>query len=440
MTAAPASAAVSASGLTRGEVAARRADGRGNDYPVMTSRPLREILRANVLTRFNALLGSLLVVILLVGPLQDALFGLTLVANTLVGIVQEVRAKRALDRLAVVTAPRATVVREGATQVVAAADVVLDDLMEVGSGDQLVADATVLDSAGLRVDESLLTGESRPVDKLSGDGLLSGSWVVAGSARCRVTAVGAQAYAARLEAQARQFGLASSELRDGINLILRGITWVLVPTAVLLFWSQLTRAGGVADALRGAVAGTVTMVPEGLILLTSVAFAVGALRLARQRVLTRELASVEGLARVDTLCIDKTGTLTSGRLTVTDVVELVTSTDLAAARRGRRPARGEAELDGSRPHRTLPGPGAALGGDDDLSVQLRHQVERGRLRRPRQLAARRPRRAARRGRPAECARRDAGGIRSAGAPPRARHRERTGPDSRGHTGRPAVPA
>jgi cation-transporting ATPase E len=313
---------VAAAGLTSAEAQRRREAGLGNDNRPVTSRPVSVILRTNILTRFNALLGSMFVVILVVGPLQDALFGLALVANTLIGVAQELRAKRALDRLAVVTAPTATVVRDGTPAQVAAGDLVLGDVMELHPGDQIVVDGAVLDSAELQVDESLLTGESLPVDKRTHDGVLSGSFVVAGSARCEVTAVGESSYAAQLAGAAREFTLATSELRDGINLILRIITWVIVPTAALLFWGQLSRAESVPDALRGAVAGTVTMVPEGLILLTSVAFAVGALRLTRQRVLARELPSIEGLARVDTVCVDKTGTLTTGRLHVVDVVVL----------------------------------------------------------------------------------------------------------------------
>jgi cation-transporting ATPase E len=324
-------APVLARGLTTGQAAQRHRDGFGNDYRPPTSRPVRVILRTNICTRFNALLGSLLVVILVVGPLQDALFGLALVANTLVGIVQELRAKHALDRLAVVTAPAATVVRDGAPVSVPASQVVLDDVLELASGDQVVVDADVEEAIGLRVDESLLTGESNAIDKSRGDRVLSGSLVVAGSARCLVTAVGEHSYAAGLSQVAREFGLATSELRDGINRLLQVITWILVPTAALLFWSQLSRADRLPDALRASVAGTVTMVPEGLILLTSVAFAVGALRLSRRRVLARELSSIEGLARVDTLCIDKTGTLTSGRLQLTDVVRLSEDPDVEAA-------------------------------------------------------------------------------------------------------------
>jgi cation-transporting P-type ATPase E len=320
-----------ARGLSSAEAARRRRGGRGNDYHPPTSRSTRSILRANVCTRFNALLGSLLVVILVVGPVQDALFGVALIANTLVGIAQELRAKHALDRLAVVTAPHARVVRDGVPLRVTAADVVLGDLLEVSAGDQLVVDGEMVEAASLRVDESLLTGESDAVAKLPGDTVLSGSLVVAGSGTCTVTAVGEHSYAAGLSQAAREFSLATSELRDGINRILQVITWVLVPTAVLLFWSQLSHADHLPEALRASVAGTVTMVPEGLILLTSVAFAVGALRLARRRVLARELPSIEGLARVDTLCIDKTGTLTSGRLRLDDTVRLSDDPELISA-------------------------------------------------------------------------------------------------------------
>lgn len=318
-------------GLSEEEARRRRERGQANDYQPLTSRSVREILRANIFTRFNALLGSLFVVIVVVGPFQDALFGIALVTNTLIGVVQELRAKYALDRLALVTAPHAIVIRDGATRDVPANVVVIDDVIVLSAGDQLVADATVLDSDGLQLDESLLTGESHPVEKHQGDPLLSGSLVVGGAGHAIVTAVGPDRYAAQLEAKARHFALVRSELRDGLNRILRIITWVLVPTAVLLFWSQLAASATTADALRGAVAGTVTMVPEGLILLATVAFAVGAIRLARRRVLARELPSIEGLARVDTLCIDKTGTLTTGRLTVSDVIELEPQAPVSAA-------------------------------------------------------------------------------------------------------------
>src|SRR5215213_6911249 len=307
-------------GLTAAEVAERVARGLVNDVPSAPTRTFGQIVRSNLVTRFNLLLGSLLAVILVVGPLQDALFGLVIVANTVVGIVQEVRAKRTLDRLEVVNAPRARVVRDGRVAELAVGQVVLDDVLEAAAGDQVVVDGEVLASGGLEVDESLLTGESEPVARRPGERLLSGSFVAAGSGRYRATKVGREAYAVRLAEEARRFTLARSELRAGVDQILKYVTWALVPTAVLLFVSQLRLEHGVRAGLRGAVAGTVAMVPEGLVLLTSVAFAVGVVRLGRRQVLVRELPAVETLARVDVICFDKTGTITAGDLAVQDLV------------------------------------------------------------------------------------------------------------------------
>src|SRR5215217_6482031 len=307
-------------GLTAAEVAERVARGLVNDVPSAPTRTIGQIVRSNLVTRFNLLLGSLLAVILVVGPLQDALFGLVIVANTVVGIVQEVRAKRTLDRLEVVNAPQGRVVRDGRVAELAVGQVVLDDVLEAAAGDQVVVDGEVLASGGLEVDESLLTGESEPVARRPGDRLLSGSFVAAGSGRYRATKVGREAYAVRLTEEARRFTLARSELRAGVDEILKYVTWALVPTAVLLFVSQLRLEHGVRAGLRGAVAGTVAMVPEGLVLLTSVAFAVGVVRLGRRQVLVRELPAVETLARVDVICFDKTGTITAGDLAVQDLV------------------------------------------------------------------------------------------------------------------------
>jgi cation-transporting ATPase E len=307
-------------GLSAAEVAHRVANGQVNDVPSAPTRTVGQILRANLFTRFNLLLGSLLAVILVVGPLQDALFGLVIVANTVVGVVQELRAKRTLDRLEVVNAPRAKVVRDGQVAELAVGQVVLDDVLEAAAGDQVVVDGEVLEAAGLEVDESLLTGESETVTRRPGERLLSGSFVAAGSGRYRATKVGREAYAVQLTEQARRFTLARSELRAGVDQILKYVTWALVPTAVLLFVSQLRLAHGVRAGLSGAVAGTVAMVPEGLVLLTSVAFAVGVVRLGRRQVLVRELPAVETLARVDVICFDKTGTITAGDLAVQELV------------------------------------------------------------------------------------------------------------------------
>ncbi|HEX5950425.1 MAG TPA: HAD-IC family P-type ATPase [Actinomycetota bacterium] len=309
-------------GLTRAEVAERVAAGLVNDVPASPSRTVAQILRANIFTRFNALLGGMLVVILIVGPIQDALFGGVLIANAVIGIVQELRAKRTLDRLAVLTAPRARIVRDGTVAEHPVGDVVLDDVIEVRPGDQVVVDGTTLDAQGLELDESMLSGEAEPVEKRVGDEILSGSFVAAGGGRYRATRVGREAYAVRLAEEARRFTLTRSELRAGIDRILRIVTWLIVPTAILLLISQLRSAASIRAALRGAVAGTVAMVPEGLVLLTSIAFAIGVIRLARRRVLVQELPAVEVLARVDVVCVDKTGTLTEGRLAV-EAVEVL---------------------------------------------------------------------------------------------------------------------
>jgi len=298
-------------GLSELAVRARVEAGQVNAVPPAPGRTLGQILRANVLTRFNAILGSMFVVVLVIGPPQDALFGMVLVVNTGIGVAQELRAKRALDRLAILTAGRARAVRDGAVTEIALDRIVLDDVLELGRGDQVPVDGTVLRGDGLELDEALLTGEAQPVRKQPGDPVLSGSVVAAGSGRIRAARVGADAYAARLQAQARRFSLIRSELQQGTNQILRLVTWVMVPAGLLLILSEFFRSHDpFRDAARGSAAGVVAMVPEGLVLLTSLAFAAGALRLARRRVLVQELAAIEGLARADVLCIDKTGTLT----------------------------------------------------------------------------------------------------------------------------------
>lgn len=318
-------------GLTAAEVADRVAHGLVNDEGERTSRTFGQIVRANVLTRFNAILGTMLVVILIVGSYKDGLFGIVLVANALIGIVQETRAKRTLDRLAVLNAPLARIVRDGELSEYPTEAIVLDDVLDVRVGDQIVADGDVLSAEGLEIDESLLTGESDPVTKRAGDEVLSGSIAVAGTGRVRASRIGAEAYARKLATEARRFTLVRSELQDGINLILRYVTWAIVPTAALLLLSQLNSHESVKEALAGTVAGVVGMVPEGLVLLTSIAFAVSVITLGRRNVLVQEMPAVEGLARVDVVCVDKTGTLTEGIIAF-ERLEVFEGTDAALAR------------------------------------------------------------------------------------------------------------
>ena len=269
------------------------------------------------------------------------MFGIILVSNALIGIVQEVRAKRTLDQLAVLSEPR---VRGSCATArcdeVAVDDVVLDDLIELRSGDQIAADGIVRATTALQVDESLLTGESDPVDKETGDQVLSGSFVVAGSGRFQATAVGDDAYARKLATEARRFALARSELMDGINRILRYVTWAIFPVAVLLLVSQFNAQDDWREAVSGTVAGIVGMVPQGLVLLTSVAFGVAAVTLARRKVLVQELPAVEGLARVDVVCFDKTGTLTDGNIVFDRVERLDDQAPVEAALGGARVRRG----------------------------------------------------------------------------------------------------
>ncbi|WP_406202132.1 HAD-IC family P-type ATPase [Kitasatospora sp. NBC_01560] len=314
-------------GLTAAEVAERVARGDVNDVPVRSSRSTREIVRANVLTRFNAIIGVMFGIILVVGPIQDGLFGLVIVANTAIGIIQELRAKKTLDSLALIGEARPQVRRDGTVQQIPTGGIVLDDTVLLGIGDKVIVDGEVTEADGLEIDESLLTGEPDPVLKQPGDQVMSGSFVVAGAGAFTATKVGREAYAAQLAEEASRFTLVKSELRSGINSILRFITWLLVPTAIGLIISQLAVEGrDWKEAVRRMVAGIVPMVPEGLVLLTSVAFAIGVVRLGRKQCLVQELPAIEGLARVDTVCLDKTGTLTEGGM---DVVELRTLPEAA---------------------------------------------------------------------------------------------------------------
>ncbi|MGW9349419.1 HAD-IC family P-type ATPase [Nocardiopsis flavescens] len=324
-------------GLSPAEVAERVAAGRTNDVPVRASRTVGQIIRGNVFTRINAMIAVLFAIIAVIGPVQDGLFAMVILINTLIGIVQELRAKRTLDRLAIVNAARPRVVRGGEVVRVSTQEIVLDEVLEVGAGDQVAVDGTVTWAGGLEVDESLLTGEADPVVKGPGDTVMSGSFVVAGTGRFRATKVGRHAYAARLAEEASRFSLVHSELRSGINRILTWITYALFPIGGLLIYSQLFMGGHVtldegaaggqisgplADALRGMVAALVSMIPEGLILLTSIAFAVGVIRLGRYQCLVQELPAIEGLARVDVVCTDKTGTLTEAGMKMAEIRDL----------------------------------------------------------------------------------------------------------------------
>ena len=324
-------AVTTTAGLTAAQVAQRVSLGQVNRVREQTSRSLAAIVRENVFTLFNAIIVGASVIVLLFGHIQDGIFGGVMVINAVIGIVSELRAKRTLDALAIVDAPRARVVRDSSAQQIPAAEVVLDDVVSLGLGDQVPVDGEALEVNGLEVDESLLTGESRPVKKQAGDRLLAGTSVVAGAGAMRATAVGADVYAQGISAAARQFTRTVSEIQASINRVLQVVSFLLVPVVVLTFWSQNRVAGADGGDWRNAlvlsVASIIGMIPQGLVLLTSMNFALGSATLARRGVLVQELPAVEVLARVDALCVDKTGTLTTGGIRVRSVEVLAGDRD-----------------------------------------------------------------------------------------------------------------
>lgn len=308
-------------GLTLAQVAERVAAGRTNAFTADSSRSVWNIVSANVFTLFNAIVGGCFLVLLLLGRWQDALFGLAAFANAIIGCVQEFRAKAKLDRLALLNAPRARVRRDGEELEIAPADVVLADILILRAGDQVPADAVVVGGRALQIDESMLTGESDAVDKNHGDEALSGSVVVAGEADAQVTRVGADSYANKFADEAKRFSMVSSELRTSIDRVLTWVGWGVGPIGLLVLnaqmmvdggWVQAWESGTWVQAVVNTIASLTAMIPLGLVLMTSIAFAVGAAKLAGRQVLVNELPAVEGLARVDVICLDKTGTLTGG--------------------------------------------------------------------------------------------------------------------------------
>lgn len=372
-----------AQGLSFKQVAHARAADETNEFDNSSSRSIVAILRANVFTIFNAILASAVVVVLAVGSWQDAVFGFVLVLNTLTGTIAELRAKRALDNLAVLAAPTAHVIRDGEAKDIEVSQVVLGELLELRSGDQVPADGQVLSSNGCEIDESILTGESVAVRKHENDQVLSGTTVIGGSARIRVTAVGEHSYANRLAMEARKYSVVTSELQEGTNRVLTWISWVIVPMTLLLLWSQLRVAGGISGSLDSgqwkgavvlAVAGVVGMVPQGLVLLTSVNFAAAAMTLARRKVLVQELPAVEVLARVDMLCLDKTGTLTSGAVELDHIESCLGSA--CADGDGDSPAAGKVGVDAAAGGSAGTGSGAVVpaSADDAARAALAYLV------------------------------------------------------------------
>jgi len=294
--------------------------------PETSSRSVSSIVAGNVFTLFNAIIGVFFVLILSLGLFADAVFGLIAIVNSYIGIRQELKAKRTLDRLAVLVAPHAKVVRDGEVVSLVAEEVVPGDVIAVEPGDQLVADGAVALSRGLTLDESLLTGEADGVRKEVGERALSGSFCISGSGRYEVDAVREESYAGRLSGEAKAFRHPPSPLQSEVNRVIVACTWVMVPLAALLLLTFQLRTVDLIEAAQTATAGLITLIPEGLVLLMSVTFAVAAVRLAGRDTLVQQMSATESLAAVDTICVDKTGTLTDGRLRLLGI-EVAEGTD-----------------------------------------------------------------------------------------------------------------
>lgn len=306
-------------GLTEAE-ALRRLGARGEAPASPSSRSTVSIVRANVITPFNAILLGLGLLTLVFGDWRDALFLAIVVTNAGIGIWQELRARNSLAALAALVVPRATVVRDGSPRTVPVEEVVEDDVLRLAPGDQVVADGTVLHGRGLRLDESILTGESQPVERAPGEPVLSGSFAVEGSGSYTASAIGASSYAGLLTGSAREFRHPRSPLERSIDRLLYVLVAVMVPLGAMLVVALAKQSVGLRQAVDTAVAGMVTIVPEGLILLVSITYAAAALRMARAGALAQQLNAIESLASVDTLCLDKTGTLTEPGLRLVELV------------------------------------------------------------------------------------------------------------------------
>jgi magnesium-transporting ATPase (P-type) len=287
--------------------------------PETSSRSLASIVAGNVFTLFNAIIGGFFLLDVGLGLYADAIFGLIAVVNSAIGIYQEKKAKETLDEIAVLVAPQARVVREGEEVELLATEVVPGDVVQVGPGDQLVADGPVIASRGMTMDESLLTGEADGIQKGEGDRVLSGSFCVSGSGHYEVDAVREESYAGKLAGEAKTFRHPPSPLQEEVNRVIIASTYVMVPLALALLLSFKVRGTDLQEAAQTATAGLVTLIPEGLVLLMSVTFAVAAMRLAKRNTLVQQMSATESLASVDTICVDKTGTLTAGELRLTGV-------------------------------------------------------------------------------------------------------------------------
>lgn len=306
-------------GLTNEQVQERIAEGKVNVNENPNTRTYKQIILENTLTFFNFLNIALLVLVLFVRSYKNSMFMGIILINTVIGIIQEIRAKKTIDKLAILTESKTVVLREGKKWSISTEKLVLDDLIFLKTGDQVPADVKVLEGT-VEVNESLLTGESDNLSKSQGDELFSGSFVTSGEACCQVIHVGKDNYASQITSEAKEFKRHNSELRNSLNAILKVISIIIVPLGAMLFYKQYMIVGDtLKDSVVNMVAAVLGMIPEGLVLLTSVALTLGSMALATKKTLVQELYCIETLARVDTLCLDKTGTITEGTMKVEDV-------------------------------------------------------------------------------------------------------------------------
>lgn len=310
-------------GLTAAQVKQRQEQGLINETNNNVSKTKKQIILTHTLTYFNFLNIFLGVIVICSGQIKNLTFLGVIIINSIIGIIQELKVKKLVDGLSVITASKVKVIRDSVRKEIPIDQLVMDDVMVVESGNQIGADSTVLSGEGIEVNESMITGESRPVKKMTGDTLWSGSYLVAGSGVAKVIHVGKDNYATELANKARDKKRATSEMQDSIKRIIKVIGFVIIPVGILLFLSQRSVEGTtLSDAMVNTVAGVIGMIPEGLVLLTSISFILGVGRLARKRALVQEMEAIEALARVNVLCTDKTGTITTGELKVKDIVPL----------------------------------------------------------------------------------------------------------------------
>jgi cation-transporting ATPase E len=307
-------------GLSEEAVQERYRNGQYNQEVEDLSRTTAQIIRENSLTLFNFINLFLAVAVFLVGYPKNALFFWIIIVNTAIGVIQEIHAKRTIDRLSLVNKTKVSVLRDKQIMKLYQEELVLGDILYLTLGNQVPSDAIVVYTDGLEVDESLLTGESDNISKGVGDPLMSGSFITAGVAYAEVTAVGEDNFVAKLSKEAKSEKPSTSELMRSLNLLIRGLTFAIIPIGLLLFWSQYLSTQSVGKSVLGVSGALISMIPEGLMLLTSVAFAVGAANLAKKKTLIQRLSCIETLARVDTICLDKTGTITDGTLSFKELL------------------------------------------------------------------------------------------------------------------------